>query len=91
MMHYPRAEEYLPERWIRGTELSKLTPAFTSLGFGHGRRKCVGKRIAELEIKCLVTKILQKYRLSYAGEPVAQDNLVLNMPSIPVHLIFDKR
>ena len=54
--HFPRAAEFLPERWLRDEATSKPNP-FVSLPFGHGARKCVGMRFASLEMETLLAKV----------------------------------
>lgn len=49
---------------------------FTMLPFGFGVRMCIGRRMAESLIYTLVSKILCKYRLEYAGETEVIRSLV---------------
>ncbi|NXW95031.1 CP27B protein, partial [Alopecoenas beccarii] len=45
--HFPAPDSFRPERWLR-----RDVPChpFASLPFGVGKRSCVGRRVAELEI-----------------------------------------
>ncbi|NWX10968.1 CP27B protein, partial [Caloenas nicobarica] len=45
--HFPAPDSFRPERW-----LCRDVPChpFASLPFGVGKRSCVGRRVAELEI-----------------------------------------
>lgn len=64
--YYPRASEFLPERWLRDNRDESLdaASAFAFLPFGLGPRMCVGKRFAQLEIETLVSKV-SEVRSSY--------------------------
>ncbi|XP_028030999.1 ecdysone 20-monooxygenase [Bombyx mandarina] len=77
-----RAEEYLPERWIKVQEphaYSLVAP------FGRGRRMCPGKRFVELELHLLLAKIMQKWRVEFDGELDVQFDFLLSAKS-PVTL-----
>ncbi|XP_066154571.1 probable cytochrome P450 49a1 isoform X2 [Euwallacea fornicatus] len=62
---FTKSDEFIPERWLKQCPLSKNHHPFASLPFGFGRRMCLGKRFAELEIQALLAKILQNYRVEY--------------------------
>nr|CAD7455929.1 unnamed protein product [Timema tahoe] len=58
--YFPEPERFLPERWLKSGSClehasTKIHP-FASLPFGYGRRMCVGRRFAELEIQTVITK-----------------------------------
>jgi len=55
--HYEAANEYIPERWIRGGEQEQKSNPFVTLPFGHGARKCIGMRFALLELELLLAKV----------------------------------
>ncbi|XP_017041563.1 probable cytochrome P450 12c1, mitochondrial [Drosophila ficusphila] len=71
---FPRAEEFLPERWLRqkdGNEDSanvlinnSLNP-FVYLPFGFGPRMCVGKRIVDLELELTVANLVRNFHIEY--------------------------
>ncbi|NWX48010.1 CP27B protein, partial [Steatornis caripensis] len=44
---FPAPDAFRPERWLRRDLTSH---PFASLPFGVGKRSCVGRRLAELEI-----------------------------------------
>ena len=46
--HFEKPEEYNPHRWLSD---EKGMSKFASLPFGFGARMCIGKRIAELQLK----------------------------------------
>lgn len=71
--YYPRAKEFLPERWL----VDKNDPLYygnthpmVSMPFGFGTRSCIGRRIAELEIEIFVTRLLDQFKVTWEGPPV---------------------
>ncbi|KAH8390012.1 hypothetical protein KR200_005548 [Drosophila serrata] len=83
--YFPEPKRFLPERWLKQSTASadaggcphanqKIHP-FVSLPFGFGRRMCVGRRFAEIELHTLLAKIFRKYKVSYnSGEFVYRVN-----------------
>lgn len=51
--YFPRCSEFLPERWL---EECDSRHAFASLPFGYGRRMCLGRRFADLELVMVISK-----------------------------------
>ncbi|XP_075168655.1 cytochrome P450 49a1 [Haematobia irritans] len=77
--YFPEPKSFKPERWLKQSEISyennsnanrcpqdghKIHP-FVSLPFGYGRRMCVGRRFAEIELHTLLAKIFRKYKVEY--------------------------
>lgn len=90
--HYPRATEFLPERWI----VEKSDPLYygnthpmVTLPFGFGVRSCIGRRIAELELEVFVKKILDKVRVSWSGPPIQVTTRVMNTYKKPFSFKFE--
>jgi hypothetical protein len=56
---FKKAHLFLPERWDRQTSLNKENSQdpFASLPFGHGRRACVGRRLAETQMFIFLQKV----------------------------------
>ena len=58
---------------------------------GHGSRMCIGKRFAELEIKVVLAKLVQNFRMEWAGEggrPLGPEWEFVNKPDQPVKIRF---
>lgn len=55
--YFPRANEFIPERWLRGHPMESNHHPYTLLPFGFGTRMCIGRRLAELEMKLLTAKV----------------------------------
>lgn len=52
---FPRAIEFLPERWMHSTK--EMDEQFTA--FGYGSRACIGRRFAMMEMKLFLWVLLQ--------------------------------
>ena len=52
------AKEFYPERWLEDKSLEK---AWFYQPFGGGPRNCIGMRLALMEIKLGVLKIIQRF------------------------------
>lgn len=57
----PKADDFIPERWIKGDPLFDETKmkgnnSFIYLPFGFGPRSCIGRRFAEMEIFILLSR-----------------------------------
>ena len=53
-------EKFDPDRFL--PELISERPAFSYLPFGLGPKQCIGIRLAQLELKMVLVKILQKVK-----------------------------
>ncbi|KAM7343730.1 cytochrome P450 49a1 isoform 1-T1 [Cochliomyia hominivorax] len=82
--YFPEPKRFLPERWLKQNETTNMESCphaghkihpFVSLPFGFGRRMCVGRRFAEIELHTLLAKIFRKYKVEYNhGELVYKVN-----------------
>ncbi|XP_047545477.1 cytochrome P450 CYP12A2-like [Vanessa atalanta] len=89
--HFPRAKEYIPERWI--TE--KTDPLhhsnahpFAFSPFGFGVRSCIGRRIAELEIEIFLAKVIENFHVEWFGPPLKVKPSTLNYIMEPFNFVF---
>lgn len=89
---FPRAAEFLPERWLPGGEALAPTSAAVSakkvsMPFGAGPRICPGRFLALLEIKLAAAMLLQHFDITAVDTPdgrPAQEHMALTM--VPVGL-----
>jgi len=97
--HFAFPNEFRPERWLEIEDSKLENNPFSSdnqnafIGFGLGYRACVGTRMANLEAKIVMCKILQKYVI----KPPLNKNFELKfeegvtLKPIGVPLILEKR
>lgn len=53
--YFKNANNFVPERWLDKED--RPGTAFAYAPFGIGVRSCVGKRVAEQEMTCLITEV----------------------------------
>ena len=75
MSHDPdlfnQPEQFLPERWLKSNESNDFHK-FSSLPFGFGRRMCLGRRLAELELHVLLTHLVLNFHFKYPENEIMQ-------------------
>ncbi|XP_053995884.1 probable cytochrome P450 49a1 isoform X2 [Hylaeus anthracinus] len=86
--YFPRSKEFLPERWLQA---DGVRHNFASLPFGYGRRMCLGRRFADLEMLIVISKILQCYKLEYHYEKLEYYINPMYTPKGPLNLRFVDR
>ncbi|XP_063380159.1 cytochrome P450 CYP12A2-like [Cydia fagiglandana] len=90
--HYPRPAEYIPERWLaeKGDPLYHgNTHPFVMVPFGFGVRSCIGRRIAELEMETMVSKMVENFKIEWtSSEPLQIAPTSLNYITEPFHFVF---
>lgn len=92
---YSEPESFQPYRWMKKSEhaIPRNQHPFGSVPFGYGVRACLGRRIAELEMQLLLTRLIQHYEVVLApetGEVKTVSRIVL-VPSKKVGLRFLQR
>ncbi|MXQ79268.1 hypothetical protein E5288_WYG000516 [Bos mutus] len=92
---YPEPDSFQPQRWLRKNQPDALKTQhpFGSVPFGYGVRACLGRRIAELEMQLLLTRLIQHYEVVLApetGEVTSVARIVL-VPNKKVGLRFLQR
>uniref|UniRef100_H3DE36 Cytochrome P450 family 27 subfamily A member 3 n=1 Tax=Tetraodon nigroviridis TaxID=99883 RepID=H3DE36_TETNG len=81
---------FQPERWLRGTEEKSKQHPFGSVPFGFGVRACLGRRVAELEMYLLLSRLIRRFevRPDPAGTEVKPITRTLLCPAKPINLQF---
>ncbi|XP_002012851.2 probable cytochrome P450 12a4, mitochondrial [Drosophila persimilis] len=96
--HFPKAAEFLPERWIRNATDStgqcpandlKLKNPFVFLPFGFGPRMCVGKRIVDMELELGIARLIRNFSIEFnhPTEKAFRSSLI-SLPNIPLKFKF---
>lgn len=90
MMHtdekqFAQAQKFIPERWLKDNvdpqcPHSKDAHPFAYLPFGFGARMCVGRRLAELEIEVLVSRIIRDYKIEWNYPDLKIKSVLVNIP-----------
>ncbi|XP_028836031.1 cytochrome P450 27C1 isoform X1 [Denticeps clupeoides] len=90
---FPDAERFIPERWLRGTPTQSQHHPYSSIPFGVGVRACVGKRVAELEMYFLLSRLVQRYKVKpgEAMTTIEPKTRTLLIPGNPINLKFIPR
>nr|XP_053633245.1 probable cytochrome P450 49a1 isoform X1 [Cherax quadricarinatus] len=87
---FPRANEFVPERWLRDRPLGPIHP-YSTAPFGAGKRMCIGRRIAEQEMYTFLARVMQRFTVDYKYEDIELIfRLVLNSER-PLKFSFTER
>ncbi|XP_023576495.1 1,25-dihydroxyvitamin D(3) 24-hydroxylase, mitochondrial [Octodon degus] len=82
-------DQFRPERWLQ--KKKKINP-FAHLPFGVGRRMCIGRRLAELQLHLAVCWVVRRYRIvATDNEPVERLHLGILVPSRELPVAFCRR
>ncbi|KAH8397561.1 hypothetical protein KR222_010200 [Zaprionus bogoriensis] len=89
--YYERADEFIPERWLRdpATNKKQQVNPFTFLPFGFGPRMCIGKRIVDLEMETSLAKIIRNFKVEFnhdSSKPFK--SFFIMEPAIPFQFKF---
>nr|ASO98056.1 cytochrome p450 CYP333B40 [Spodoptera exigua] len=90
--NYPKAKEYIPERWITSNDDPihyGNTHPFAHQPFGFGARSCIGRRIAELEMDIFVARLIENFQVEWFGPPPRIQQESLNYIKGPFNFIFN--
>ncbi|XP_046574766.1 cytochrome P450 3A12-like isoform X2 [Haliotis rubra] len=74
---YPDPDSFKPDRWERKSEMDPMS----YLPFGHGPRQCVGMRLAQVEMKMALGRILKKIQFVATEDTLAS----VGMDDVTVH------
>lgn len=87
---FPDPYAFQPQRWLRGAEEKSKHHPFGSVPFGFGIRACLGRRVAELEMYLLLSRLMKHFevRPDPAGTTVEPITRTLLCPEKPINLQF---
>jgi cytochrome P450 len=89
----PRPDEFWPERWLMGktTERDFILDLRAFIPFSYGPANCVGKSLAMLELRYVVTMLVRQFDASFQPgfkletcENGLGDKFILSGGSLPV-------
>lgn len=87
---FPDATQYKPERWLRSSEGGGVHN-FAFQPFGFGPRMCIGRRIADLEMLTLITKIIQNFWVENKSKELDINFQLVLMIKSPLQYEFHER
>lgn len=91
--HHPEEwqapERFNPERF--GPEAAQARHPFAYVPFGAGQRQCIGRDFAYMEGQLILTRLLQRYRISPVGAPARPQLSTTLRPKGGVRLKLEKR
>lgn len=96
--HDPRywrhPERFLPDRFTPEGEGGHARPGCTFLPFGEGPRQCLGWRVAHMQIKIALAKVLLNFRVAVTEKtpepPSAAHKKLMRRPAGELELRFQK-
>lgn len=83
--------KFSPDRWLRENNETnqQVLKIQATIPFSIGSRSCVGKKIAQYQIHCLITKILQQFKLeSLNKEEVQFKSQMVGVPDQKILIAF---
>ncbi|XP_050355786.1 probable cytochrome P450 49a1 [Nymphalis io] len=87
--YFSKASEFRPERWLQRSTYKHH--AFASLPFGFGKRMCLGRRFAELEMQIVICKMVNAFKMEYHHEPLKYHVHPMYTPNGPIRIKLIER
>ncbi|KAI1293694.1 Mitochondrial cytochrome P450 -like protein [Halotydeus destructor] len=101
--YYSEPNNFQPERWIRKDK--KTTPnninnsdsqsainSYAYLPFGFGARACIGRRVAEMQMQFLLSRVVQRFKIQSGNEKEVGIKLrMITTPEEPIQLKLESR
>uniref|UniRef100_A0A1B6KHD3 Cytochrome P450 302a1, mitochondrial n=1 Tax=Graphocephala atropunctata TaxID=36148 RepID=A0A1B6KHD3_9HEMI len=88
---FPRPNEFIPERWLRGSPGYQPFNPYLVLPFGHGTRACIARYLAEQNLYVLILRLIRDYVVTWHGGKLGVLSVLINRPDQPVLLALTKR
>lgn len=70
------ARIFRPERWLEADAEQLRVMEMAHLGFGRGRRVCIGQNIATMELKKVVASMVMSYKVSCCDRSITFGDIV---------------
>lgn len=87
---WPEPEAFVPERFAPAAKAALPKGAYVP--FGGGSRTCIGMRFGQLEIRTIVTMLLQRFRLElFPGRTLTVRQMPTLSPREPLEMVVRER
>ncbi|XP_058535706.1 1,25-dihydroxyvitamin D(3) 24-hydroxylase, mitochondrial isoform X1 [Ochotona princeps] len=87
--NFEESHQFRPERWLQ--DRKKMNP-FAHLPFGVGKRMCIGRRLAELQLHLALCWIIRKYAVvATDNQPVERLHSGILVPGRELPIAFCQR
>ncbi|RXM96026.1 1,25-dihydroxyvitamin D(3) 24-hydroxylase, mitochondrial [Acipenser ruthenus] len=87
--YFDDGKQFKPERWLQGR--NSINP-FAHVPFGIGKRMCIGRRLAELQLQLALCWILKEFRIVPTDlDPVEMNHSGILVPSREMPVAFIRR
>ncbi|KAG7226709.1 hypothetical protein INR49_014057 [Caranx melampygus] len=87
--YFDNGKQFKPERWLR--ENSTINP-FAHVPFGIGKRMCIGRRLAELQLQLAMCWLVREYEIvATDNEPLDVIHSGLLVPNRELPVAFIRR
>lgn len=65
--YFQESDKFIPERWLKdnGSDKADEFHPFAYLPFGFGKRMCIGKRIADMEMELVIARIVRNFKVEW--------------------------
>ncbi|XP_078275460.1 1,25-dihydroxyvitamin D(3) 24-hydroxylase, mitochondrial [Rhinoraja longicauda] len=81
--------QFKPERWLQDKD--KINP-FAHMPFGVGKRMCIGRRLAELQLQLAICWLVRKYKIVATDEDLVESlNFGIMVPNRNIPVAFHNR
>ncbi|KAF2898975.1 hypothetical protein ILUMI_07202 [Ignelater luminosus] len=77
--YFENPNKFLPDRWLRENSTSNMQQV--CIPFGFGARSCIGRKIAENQLQCLLMDVINSFDLELENNKEIE--LVLKMVAVP--------
>ncbi|KAE8746854.1 Cytochrome P450 CYP302 [Frankliniella occidentalis] len=89
--YFDRPNDFLPERWLKESPRQEKVNPFLVLPFGHGRRSCIARRLAEQQLLTFLLRVARTHCVTWnSSEPLGCISVPINKPDQPVKLVFSR-
>lgn len=89
--YFVNPDVFLPERWMKGSPVFEKSNPYLVLPFGHGRRTCIARHLAEQQLLILLLRVVRDHMIRWNSEkPLGCKAIPINKPDQVVDLSFMK-